>query len=63
MFGPLPTRYRYLVLTVTLLGCLAMALWLSRSITLPLEGYLVGLGAGALIAYLLLHDFTHRPTS
>lgn len=60
MFGPLPARYRYTVLVVTILGCLALTIWLSPSLSPPHVGYLVGLLGGAGLAYLLLHDFTRR---
>lgn len=61
MIGPLPARYRVIVVTVTLLACLVLGLWLARSVDLPFEGLLVGLLCGGLVAYVLLHDFTHRP--
>ncbi len=60
MIGPLPPRYRYTVLIVTILGCLALTAWLSPSLSAPHLGILVGLLGGAGLAYLLLHDFTRR---
>ena len=60
MIGPLPARYRLIVLAVTLLACLGLALWLAQTVQLPFEGYVVGLVGGCLLAYLLLHDFSHR---
>jgi fatty acid desaturase len=62
MFGPLPARYRYLVLVASLLACLGLALWLAGTAELPLEVYLVGLLTGGLVAFVLLHDFSHRPS-
>jgi hypothetical protein len=60
VFGPLPTRYRYFVLAASMLACLGLALWLAGTVDLPLGGYLVGLVAGGVVAFALLHDFTHR---
>lgn len=60
MFGPLPARYRFTVLVLSLIGCLGLALYLARGVDLPVEGYAVGLLAGGLVAFLLLHDFSHR---
>ena len=62
MIGPLPARYRYLVLSVTLLACLGLALWLARDISFPFEGYAIGLAGGLGLSYLLLHDF-RRPVA
>ena len=62
MFGPLPARYRLTVLVVCLLACLGLGLWLARSVDLPLQGYLVGLALGGVVAFVLLHDF-RRPVA
>ena len=62
MIGPLPARYRLTVLIVTLFACLALALWLAQSMSVPHIGYLLGLAIGCGAGYVLLHDFTRRPT-
>ena len=35
---------------------------LARSVDLPLQGYLVGLALGGVVAFVLLHDF-RRPVA
>lgn len=55
--GPLPQLYRYLVAGLALLVSLAGGVWLAGRLELPLGGFGIGLGAGCLIAFALVHDF------
>lgn len=55
--GPLPQLYRYLVAALALLVSLAGGVWLAGRLDLPLGGFGVGLGAGCLLAFVLVHDF------
>lgn len=58
--GPLPQRYKILVVAVVLLSSLGVGIWLAAFLDLPLGGIGFGLGAGCLLAYLVTHDFQHR---
>lgn len=61
--GPLPQLYRYLVAALAVLVSLAGGVWLAGWLELPFGGFGVGLGAGCLIAFALVHDFRRdRPT-
>ena len=60
MIGPLPARYSFVVIVVSLLASLGLAFWLASAIALPFEGYVLGVLTGLLVAYVLLHDF-RRP--
>ena len=62
MIGPLPARYSFVVVVVSLLACLAGAYWLASAIQVPFEGYVLGILTGLLVAFVLLHDFS-RPTT
>ena len=62
MIGPLPARYSFLVILVSLLACLGGAFWLASTIQVPLEGYVLGILMGLLVAYVLLHDFSRPRT-
>lgn len=55
--GPLPALYRLLTAGLVLLLSVVAGVWLARSYDLPLGGVGVGLGAGSLLAFLLVHDF------
>ena len=55
--GPLPALHRLLIAGLVLLLCLASGVWLAGRYDLPLGGLGVGLGAGSLLAFLLVHDF------
>ncbi len=55
--GPLPALYRLLIAGLVLLLGLAFGIWLAQSHDLPLGGLGVGIGAGSLLAFLLVHDF------
>jgi len=61
MIGPLPARYSFIVVVVSLLACLGGAFWLATAVELPFEGYVLGILTGLLAAFVLLHDFS-RPT-
>ena len=62
MIGPLPARYSFLVVVVSLLACLGGAFWLASAVRVPFEGYVLGVLTGLLVAFVLLHDFS-RPTT
>jgi hypothetical protein len=55
--GPLPQLHQFLIAALVLLLSLGAGLWLAAYLDLPLGGIGVGLGAGCLLAYLLVHDF------
>jgi hypothetical protein len=62
VIGPLPARYSFIVVVVSLLACLGAAYWLASAIQVPFEGYVLGILTGLLVAFVLLHDFS-RPTT
>lgn len=55
--GPLPPLYRLLIAGLVVLLSLGTGVWLAEHLELPAGGFGVGLGAGSLIAFLLVHDF------
>jgi len=55
--GPLPALYRLMIAGMVLLLSVASGVWLANSYDLPLGGLGIGLGAGSLLAFLLVHDF------
>ena len=63
VFGPLPQLHRALVvLTALAVGIIAGA-WIGHFTSVPvaaLAGALWGAAAGALLGFVLLHDFAHR---
>ena len=61
MFGPLPRMYRILVIVGALLLSVAGGAWLAYSfaLELPFGGVLLGVAFGVLIAFALVHDFSH----
>lgn len=64
MIGPLPRIYRWRTTVVALLVCVGVGAWLAHSTPVPVVatgGALIGGLAGVLVAYVLLHDFSHRP--
>lgn len=64
MFGPLPRLHKVLVVTVALAVGLIAGFWFVHSTPLPAlvaAGIGWGVLTGVLLAYLLLHDFHHRP--
>ncbi len=58
--GPLPQLHRVLIAALVLVLSLGGGLWLASYLDLPLGGVGVGLAAGCLLAYLLVHDFNQR---
>jgi hypothetical protein len=62
MIGPLPARYSFIVVAVSLLACLGGAFWLASAIQVPFEGYVLGILTGLLVAFVLLHDFSRPAT-
>lgn len=55
--GPLPALHRLLIVGLVLLLSVATGVWLAGRQELPLGGYGVGVVAGSLLAFLLVHDF------
>ena len=55
--GPLPALHRLVIAGLVLLLSLAGGIWLAGHLNLPLRGIGVGLAAGGLLAFLVLHDF------
>ena len=55
--GPLPALHRLLIAGLILLLSVASGVWLAGSYNLPLGGLGVGVAAGSLLAFLLVHDF------
>lgn len=62
VFGPLPRIYRIIVVAGALVLSVAGGAWLAHSLALPLpfRGLLVGAAVGALVAFVLIHDFSPR---
>jgi hypothetical protein len=61
--GPLPQLHRFLIAALVLVLSLGAGVWLAAYLDLPLGGVGVGLGAGCLLAYVLVHDFGHPDRS
>jgi hypothetical protein len=64
VFGPLPRLHQLLVVLTTLGVGIASGIWLAQFSSVPaaaLAGAGWGAVAGLSLAYLLLHDFHHRP--
>jgi hypothetical protein len=62
VLGPLPRRHRRRVVAAAILLFGLLGAWLTPALDLPMpaDGLAVGLVAGALSAFLLVHDFTRR---
>lgn len=63
MLGPLPDRYRHLLGAIVVAMALVVGLAAGAAASvpvLPMTALAVALPAGAALAYLLLHDFSHR---
>jgi hypothetical protein len=61
--GPLPPLYRWRTVVIALLFCGAVGAWLAFSTAIPIVvtvGALLGGLAGILVAYALVHDFSHH---
>jgi hypothetical protein len=61
VIGPLPRLYRILVIAGAVLLSVGGGVWLAHSLSLelPFRGVLVGAAFGALIAFAVVHDFSH----
>ena len=55
--GPLPALHRLLIAGVVLLLSTASGAWLAERLDMPLGGLGVGILAGCLFTFLLVHDF------
>jgi len=55
--GPLPQLHRLLIVGVIVLLSLGAGIWLAQHFDLPIGGIGVGLGAGSVLAFVLVHDF------
>jgi hypothetical protein len=63
MLGPLPALHRFTLVVAALVVCAGIGLWLGAMTALPFDlraGLLVGAGAGAAAAFVLVHDFHRR---
>ena len=60
MIGPLPHRYRIVVVLAALLVGLGAGLWLAAVLHVPVAGFATGVVFGVLAAFVLVHDFTQR---
>jgi hypothetical protein len=63
MLGPLPPLYRLLVALAALAVFVGVGAWVTFTIAGPTvltsTGASIGAGIGAIVALLLLHDFSH----
>jgi fatty acid desaturase len=63
MLGPLPRLYRSFVITTVLLLGIASGAWIAYMTALPLAatmGAAFGAAAAVLIAFVVVHDFSHQ---
>ena len=62
VLGPLPRRHRRRVVAAAILLFAVLGVWLTWTLDLPMpaDGLAVGIVAGVLSAFLLVHDFTRR---
>lgn len=66
MLGPLPLLHQVVVVLAAILTGATLGFWTGGVLPLGVEATTLGeLGAvaGGLVAYLLLHDTSHRPAS
>ena len=56
MIGPLPPRYRVIVVLTTLLVGLLAGVWVAQQLAVPQSGLGLGLGLGTLAAFLAVVD-------
>ena len=64
VFGPLPQLHRLLVVVTALAVGIASGAWIAHFVSAPAAaaaGACWGAFAGALLGYVLLHDFHRRP--
>ena len=59
--GPLPPLHRLLIVGFVVLIGLGAGIWMAGHFDLPLGGIGVGLGAGSVLAFVLVHDFRGPP--
>lgn len=59
--GPLPPLHRLSIVGLVVLLSLATGVWLADYLALPVGGIGVGLAAGLMIGFLLVHDFRRTP--
>ena len=64
MFGPVPSKYRFIVWLCGLAVFAGIATWISPALPLPAASMvLAGLSLGVVAVLLFLHDFEHpQPT-
>jgi len=55
--GPLPALHRVAIACLVLVLSVAAGVWLAAHRDLPLGGFGVGIAAGSLLAFLMVHDF------
>jgi fucose permease len=63
MLGPLPRLYRSFVVAAVLIVGIASGAWIAYVTALPLAamvGAVFGAAVALLIAFLMVHDFSHR---
>lgn len=59
MLGPLPPKYRAILVVVALVGCIASGAWLAWFTPVPVmapAGALIGAAAGLVAAYALVRE-------
>jgi membrane protein YdbS with pleckstrin-like domain len=64
MLGPLPRLYRSFVVAAVLLVGIAAGAWVAYVSAVPLAatvGATAGAAVAVIVAFLLVHDFSHRP--
>ncbi len=63
MFGPLPTLHRFALVVAALVVCTGIGVWVGVMPEIPLNlrvGLVVGTAAGAMAAFVLVHDSHQR---
>jgi hypothetical protein len=65
LFGPLPVLYRVVLVAAALVIWIGLGVWSGARPDVPVTvaaGLLLGVVAGLVSAYVLLHDFDRRPS-